>query len=241
MNSSSHSAFVHLGLAGAIAFAFVMAGSFSTASAARVDPVLVPPSYSQPAFSADGQYVAMMVVNELGRRFVVVTACATMRATTLMVVDPSVDANSRMKNVTSFAWVGEHDLVLTSDIKEHANALHSATAGKGSVTSGRRDARYTFITAIPKTTAFLVAATPSGNKSGPARVLKISTEDFDREDVVYSCESKTFECIADRAGRAAPRQTRRARRGRSVVRARAGGTGRLEKTESAVVGARVWV
>jgi dienelactone hydrolase len=168
-------------------------------NAAPMPQELIPPRLSQPSFSRDGRYLAQLSRDETGLVCLLVTDCATLRAKTLVVEDRE-QSQIRPRNITSYAWAGSERLVITSDIQQDANALHFAEAGRSSISGGLRDAHYQFICALPEDGAFLAAARPSGDKPGPCRVLRFGPRDQMGEPV-YSCESKTFECLADRTGR----------------------------------------
>jgi pimeloyl-ACP methyl ester carboxylesterase len=174
---------------------------FPLALLAASNQTLIPERFSQPAFSSDGRYLAMMSMDDAGNRFVIVTECATMKPTLLVVIDQQPGQDPQPKSVTSYAWASADRLVLTSNVKSGANALHFAEAGKRSVSAGRRDARYEFIAAEPDTGTILVAARPTDDRHGECRVLRLRARDLAGDEVVYSCQSRTFECLADRDGR----------------------------------------
>jgi dienelactone hydrolase len=160
---------------------------------------LIPSHLTQPSFSRDGRYLAQLSRDETGITFLLVTDCATLRAKTLVVAERD-RGQETLKKVTSYSWAGSERLVITSDIQPGANSLHFAEPGKSNVSSGLRDANYQFICELPEDGAFLAAARPLNNKFGPCRVLRFGPKDSTGE-VVYSCDAKTFECMADRTGR----------------------------------------
>lgn len=164
----------------------------SSVQASRLDTLVEPP-YSSPKLSPDGLHLAVIEKDQKGKMSLLIIDSANLKAQRYY---PRTSRKDKA-NVTSFEWVSEDTIVLTSDAFKNSEALHKVVVGQRRVKNIETRGRFSVIDPIPHNTRFMVVNRPSGNDWGVCKVEIRDTLDDNYIDILYSCDSSVLEAVTD--------------------------------------------
>lgn len=160
------------------------------------DGLLSAPPYSLVRISPDGKNVAAYFNGGKDNyRFLIIDT------KTLKTSRNSVsDGKGGLGTISDLRWAGNEHLVILSDGGGNDKWLHTYELGAKSPERLGKEGKRSFVRAIAGTTRFLVAEQIEDKDSSTCRLLEYDVVSVEEPKEIYSCTSKTFECVADSKG-----------------------------------------
>ncbi len=169
--------------------------------AAAPSETLQPPRFETPVFSPGGNRFAALARYENGKRYVLVVDCTTLKPSNTSVLGTNNEGKEEIRNVQSFAWLGDDTLALFFEAQQGTTGLQIAKVGKDVASGHRSPSHYALVGPIPNSPSLLVSVRPAGNAAGLCRVLRLDpASPAGGGEEVFRCESHAFEAHADRDG-----------------------------------------
>ncbi len=179
-----------------LALCLITSAQFSVSEAANSN-LLASAPFSQIDLSPDGKTVAAFNDGGQESRKVMLVDTATSKSNKFSIGD----GKGGQAVISAINWVGNDYLAIGTNGDNDSVRLYVVKASDRSQQRRAKEGRSTFIKAIDGTSRFIVAEQISKDDSNSCRLLEYDAANNNAPKELYTCKSKTFECIVDSKGR----------------------------------------